>query len=758
MSRYSSYRSPIVLAAIFFLLPGAFFLLLVSPAAALDWTTETVDSTGDVGQYTSLSLDDAGRPRISYMDFTNYRLKYASKTGGVWIAETVDATHGTGEYSSLELDSFGQPLISYYDVNRGNLSFAAKTGDIWTIMTADSGGVGRHTSLARDRSGNPHISYQDLSNMKLKYATLNSGTWINETADSGNVGAYSSLVLDSAGNPGISYYDAAHGWLKYTARNGDLWSAIAIDTTGNAGYYTSIALDNAGNPGISYYDGVSRDLKFASRTGGVWKKESVDSAGNVGLYTSLSFDGSGNPHISYYDATNGHLKYAVRSGTNWTNETVDTGVNTGLYTSLSLDSSGNPRISYRDGGNGDLRYATGIPPLVLNFSALPLDGTAPLNVQFYDTSIGGSPSCWNWSFGDGAWFNTSIAAEKNPAHTYENPGTYGVTLVVRNFTVPAELGRPGYITVAVVPVTTPPTASPTPTPLESPTPLPTSPDPAPTPTTEPISSVSPTPSAPPNPEPTPSVSPVPSPSPTPYLTPSPAQSPLPVDIPENGDDPPPAPYQTTARPDAGPFEIQTVNAGGDSAVRRVTITGRDTTDCIVTARQLVILPGGIIPPHVPVYQFVDVTAARCPLVSAVQLEFDIPLSFINENYATLDDVRLWMHRNQTWVCLPTRSLGIKNGQAHFSAESPEFLLFAAVLENKTLAGEGDIFPVPPEEDTGMGDASPETGVLSRSYTPAPPAPAGQETKNSLTPAIIGAAGLCGLGIGAIIIRRRRIKL
>jgi PKD repeat protein len=61
-----------------------------------------------------------------------------------------------------------------------------------------------------------------------------------------------------------------------------------------------------------------------------------------------------------------------------------------------------------------------------SFTASPTSGTAPLTVQFTDTSTG-SPTAWAWSFGDGT---TSTA--QNPTHTYTNPGTYTATLTASN--------------------------------------------------------------------------------------------------------------------------------------------------------------------------------------------------------------------------------------------------------------------------------------------------------------------------------------
>ena len=59
---------------------------------------------------------------------------------------------------------------------------------------------------------------------------------------------------------------------------------------------------------------------------------------------------------------------------------------------------------------------------VIDFTANPTSGSAPLTVQFTNQSIG-DVSGWKWSFGDG---NTST--EQNPSHTYTTESNYTVSL------------------------------------------------------------------------------------------------------------------------------------------------------------------------------------------------------------------------------------------------------------------------------------------------------------------------------------------
>ncbi|RMH01400.1 MAG: PKD domain-containing protein, partial [Planctomycetota bacterium] len=67
----------------------------------------------------------------------------------------------------------------------------------------------------------------------------------------------------------------------------------------------------------------------------------------------------------------------------------------------------------------------GTPPTA-DFVGAPTSGAAPLVVDFRDLSTG-SPTSWNWDFGDG---NTATA--QNPSHTYTQAGTYTVSLTVSN--------------------------------------------------------------------------------------------------------------------------------------------------------------------------------------------------------------------------------------------------------------------------------------------------------------------------------------
>jgi hypothetical protein len=329
------------------------------------WVTQTVDSTGDVGQYTSLALEATYpyTPHISYHDVTSDNLKYAWLSAVSWLSETIDS--GGRETSLALVPTYPYtPCISYYDHWGWALRYACRDGMTWIVShvegkragllgtslaleptypytphisyylpfgfydlvhtywnddhwekeTVDGGGVvGTRSSLALEPTYpyTPHVSYRYWDNLDLRHACLSGTTWFTETVDSeGDVGDYTSLALDSSGNPHISYLDHTHGALKYAWLSGTVWFSETVPSTGYTASNTSLELDRSDHPFVCYYDAISDELRLASFDGTVWITQTVDSTGDVGQFCSLELDGRGCPHISYYDATNGDLKYA----------------------------------------------------------------------------------------------------------------------------------------------------------------------------------------------------------------------------------------------------------------------------------------------------------------------------------------------------------------------------------------------------------------------------------------------------------------
>jgi PKD repeat protein len=85
---------------------------------------------------------------------------------------------------------------------------------------------------------------------------------------------------------------------------------------------------------------------------------------------------------------------------------------------------------------------------IADFSGDPVNGTAPLTVTFTDLSKN-TPDSWNWSFGDDSLDNIT---EKNPIHTYYNPGNYSVSLNATNADGSDTKIVTGFITVSAAPL------------------------------------------------------------------------------------------------------------------------------------------------------------------------------------------------------------------------------------------------------------------------------------------------------------------
>ncbi len=336
-----------------------FFIFLSSHVVKAGWDIKEVGNCGAVANYvSSLALDSANNPHISYFD--SFNLIYASSynKGNSWDTESVDSMIA---FSSLALDSANNPHISYQDLS-GFPKYALYREGIWHILNLPpyiSGGL--YISLALDSADLAHISCQVVPPI-LYYVYLDpaTGGWVYDLPTlypAVSDGFYSSLALDSNDNPHFSHSEASGSSfnLKHTYRNGSGWVHELVASSAGGG---SLALDKNDNPHISYIDSITPALNYASYNGISWEIETVDSHGyNI---CSLALDSNDNPHIICQD-TNGNIRYFHYNGSSWETETVDSsGDALALNISLALDSNDVPHISYNH-SNGDLKYAYMIP-------------------------------------------------------------------------------------------------------------------------------------------------------------------------------------------------------------------------------------------------------------------------------------------------------------------------------------------------------------------------------------------------------------
>lgn len=101
------------------------------------------------------------------------------------------------------------------------------------------------------------------------------------------------------------------------------------------------------------------------------------------------------------------------------------------------------------------------PTFSVSLSASRASGNAPLFVTFSVTVLSGVPTGYNWSFGDGSYYNGSAALQyASPTHEYPNPGSYRASVRVWEGNLSAE-GGPLTITVDHAPIILHAAATPT---------------------------------------------------------------------------------------------------------------------------------------------------------------------------------------------------------------------------------------------------------------------------------------------------------
>ena len=191
-----------------------------------DSTISIVDSDGIVGQWSSIAIGVDGNPVISYKDGSINGNLNVLHCGDIDCAETtnnntittVDTSGDVGFDTSLTIGVDGKPVISYREsFNNGALKIVhcgdlncTETINSNTITTVDSVNTGKFSSITIGMDGYPVISYQDgLPNAVLKIAKCHNITCTSSTITTVDTSTTSprgtSITIGTDGNPLISY-------------------------------------------------------------------------------------------------------------------------------------------------------------------------------------------------------------------------------------------------------------------------------------------------------------------------------------------------------------------------------------------------------------------------------------------------------------------------------------------------------------------------------------------------------------------------
>lgn len=329
-----------------------------------------VDSSGNVGSYSSITIGADGFGLISYFDNASYDLKVLhcgnTACNSANTTTTIDSDGYVGTYTSITIGADGLGLISYYD--NGDLAVlhcgntACNSGN--TITTLDSGGdfSSSSTSIAIGADGLGLMSYFDRDNgLKVLHCgntACNGGNTIS-IVDNGDFSGFSAITIGADGLGLISYTDYTP-LLKVlhcgnpTCDSGNTISIV--DSSEWVGMDTSITIGADGLGLISYAD-YTPALKVlhcgnpACNSGNTIT--TVDSSGFVGSNSFITIGADGFGLISYPGLRVLHCgNSACDSGNTIT--AVDNGVaNSNPSITIGVDGLG--LISYYDQTNHGLK-------------------------------------------------------------------------------------------------------------------------------------------------------------------------------------------------------------------------------------------------------------------------------------------------------------------------------------------------------------------------------------------------------------------
>ena len=224
----------------------------------------------------SLALTAGDIPIISYHDYANADLKLAICNDLACTSpalSTIDSTGNVGAFSSLAVTSDNIPIVTYYDSTNKVLKLAvcnnaACTSPVISVID-NTGQTGFRPSIALTNTNIPVISYHSITDSALKLAICNDTQCASPTLSTldsdGDVGSDSSIKLTATNTAVISYLDYTNATLKLAVCDNAACTTPAItvlDNNGWVGYFPSLALTSSNVPIVSHFDMTNKKLKL----------------------------------------------------------------------------------------------------------------------------------------------------------------------------------------------------------------------------------------------------------------------------------------------------------------------------------------------------------------------------------------------------------------------------------------------------------------------------------------------------------------
>ena len=356
---------------------------------------------------------------------------------------------GNYDYSVYALDLSGNKLWNYPTTGKILSSPTVVGNDLYIgtyTLNGDNGSASMYDGkvYALDVSTNPPT---------LKWAPYQTGGAIHSSPAVANglvyITSFNNTKGDGTGDGKMYALNTSTGVLNWSIRMaGKGWSSPAVVNNvvyvgggEDATVYALNALTGienwkypTGGGTIRSTPAVANGVVFVGDNDG--NVYAIDVSTHLPIWTNTTTNNqiysgpvvaNGTVYVGSYD-NNVYAFNALTGVKLWKYETHNS-----LYSSPAVANG----VVYIGGIDGNV-YAIGnwtssLPPApVAAFTKNTTSGAAPLTVQFNDTSTGGTPTKWNWSFGDGTWFNTTTPSLKNTTHTYTIEGTPSVTLTVSN--------------------------------------------------------------------------------------------------------------------------------------------------------------------------------------------------------------------------------------------------------------------------------------------------------------------------------------